>query len=360
MTDECDRDGRQLKESGKKFWDHKYAGHRENLFHAVEEFFYAYNEDPLNKQLGVDVKNLVKNLALDGDGNLKYKPHLIQDLRHVIIPSIAKQIGYIPIPRAEYQDKQFDIVIENLTLEMANLLPNMVEIENKNYFRLSPYDNQGDFQQHSFMIGFSQVQADLRDVAFYFKKKTGFPRLQDSGLADVVISGKGIYGSIKLETTPHSSHVFKVDHVDINIDDLKWKIRDSKHNFLYNALRTAASGIIKKAVCKAAEVAIRQALVQLDQQLTDIKEASDEASRRDDVTRKELVQQRMQEKKDKAAEKKEKAQEVADKRGSQFKLVTARSQELINWESKASYVGKQGHMAEKAQAGPSHSQGWQS
>lgn len=93
----------------------------------------------------------------------------------------------------------------------------LVEIENRNYFRLSPYDNQGDFQQHSFMIGFSQVQADLRDVAFYFKKKTGFPRLQDQGLADVVIGGKGIHGSIKLETTPHSSHVFKVDHVDINV-----------------------------------------------------------------------------------------------------------------------------------------------
>jgi seryl-tRNA synthetase len=129
---------------------------------------------------------------------------------------------------------------------------------------------------------------------------------------------------------------------------------------LYNALRATASGIIKKAVCKAAEVAIRQALVQLDQQLTDIKEASDEASRRDDVTRKELVQQRMQQKKDNAAAKKEKAQEVADKRQSQFKIVTARSQELINWESKASYVGKQGVMAEKAQSGPSHAQGWHS
>jgi hypothetical protein len=276
---------------------------------------------------------------------------LINDLRHVIVPSIAKQIGYIPIPRAEYQDKQFDIVIENLTLEMANLLPNLVEIENKNYFRLSPYDNQGDFNQHSFMLGFSQVQADLRDVAFYFKKKTGFPRLQDSGLADVVISGKGIYGSIKLETTPHKSHIFKVDHVDINIDDLKWKIRDSKHNFLYNSLRTAASGIIKKAVCKAAEVAIRQALVQLDQQLTDIKEASDEAGRRDDVSRKELVQQRLQAKKDKAAEKKEKAQEVADQRQSQFKIVTKREEEMVPWESKASYVGKQGTVSQIAQKG---------
>jgi len=68
MTDQSDEDGRALLDSGKRFWDDKYAGHREDLFHAVEEFFYAYNEDPLNKKLGVDVKNLVKALALDGDG----------------------------------------------------------------------------------------------------------------------------------------------------------------------------------------------------------------------------------------------------------------------------------------------------
>lgn len=76
----------------------------------------------------------------------------------------------------------------------------------------------------------------------------------------------------------------------------------------------------------------------------------------------------MQEKKDKAAANKEKAQAKAEERGSQFKLVTARSQELINWESKASYVGKQGSMAEKAQSGPgatnpatgSSTQGWKS
>lgn len=72
MTEQCDEDGRALRENGKKFWDEKYAGHRENLFHAVEEFFYAYNEDPLNKKLGVDVKNLVKSLALDGDGGFSF------------------------------------------------------------------------------------------------------------------------------------------------------------------------------------------------------------------------------------------------------------------------------------------------
>lgn len=67
----------------------------------------------------------------------------------------------------------------------------------------------------------------------------------------------------------------------------------------------------------------------------------------------------MQQKKEKAQANKEKAQEKAAERGSQFKLVTQRSQELINWESKASYVGKQGVMAEKAQSGDS-SRGWKS
>lgn len=31
MTDECNDDGRRLKESGRRFWDQKYRGHREDL-----------------------------------------------------------------------------------------------------------------------------------------------------------------------------------------------------------------------------------------------------------------------------------------------------------------------------------------
>jgi len=39
------------------------------------------------------------------------------------------------------------------------------------------------------------MQADMRDVAFYFKKKT-MPRMTDSGLADVVVGGEGLSVSI--------------------------------------------------------------------------------------------------------------------------------------------------------------------
>lgn len=36
----------------------------------------------------------------------------------------------------------------------------------------------------------------MRDVAFYFKKKTGMPKLTDSGLADVVLGGEGLTVSL--------------------------------------------------------------------------------------------------------------------------------------------------------------------
>lgn len=81
---------------------------------------------------------------MDSDGNLKYKEHLIKDLRQVILPALIEKNGYIPIPRIEYTgqyssrrrrhdadlllDDMIDVVIENLTLQSANLLPNVVEI----------------------------------------------------------------------------------------------------------------------------------------------------------------------------------------------------------------------------------------
>lgn len=41
-----------------------------------------------------------------------------------------------------------------------------------------------------------QIQADMRDVAFYFRKKSGIPKLMDSGLADVVLGGNGLTVSL--------------------------------------------------------------------------------------------------------------------------------------------------------------------
>ena len=102
------------------------------------------------------------------------------------------QVGYVPIPRIEYTDDMLDLVVENLTLQGRNLFPNVVSVEAHNYMKFSPYNAITDQHHHEFTLTLGHIQADMRDVAFYFRKKSGFPKISDSGLADVLLGGQGL------------------------------------------------------------------------------------------------------------------------------------------------------------------------
>ena len=103
------------------------------------------------------------------------------------------QVGYIPIPRIEYSDESLDLVVENLALSGRNLFPNIISIEAQNFFKFSPYDAIKDESHHTFTFTLDQVQADMRDVAFFYRKKTGIPKMTDSGIADVILGGNGLH-----------------------------------------------------------------------------------------------------------------------------------------------------------------------
>ncbi|GAA5986554.1 hypothetical protein JCM11641_003673 [Rhodosporidiobolus odoratus] len=359
MKDEADRRGRELKETGKRYWDPqngKYSGHKDRFFDEVQNFFTSYADDGLNQRLGESVKSLFTDLIFDSEGNLKYKPHLWKDIRSVILPSIFQQIGYIPIPRAEYTSKEVDLVIENLTLETANLLPNIFEIEARNYFKLSPYDNLGDVSKHSFWVSFNQVQCDLKDVAFYINKKTGFPKLKDSGYADVFLGGKGLSGKVHIESTGRKNHAFKVIETKIKIDKLKFAVRESKHSTLINFMRPLATGLIKTAVSKAIEAAIRAALEQVDAQLSDIKERLDDSNEEEGVNKFNAVKAHMNEKKQNAQKTKAKAEEAAP--DGKFAITTDPSEKLVDWTAKDSMVEKMAVKQEQARR--TGEQGWES
>lgn len=98
MTEDCDEEARRLRSDGKGFFSERYRPHRERWTNAVEHWFRACMcpsrashaldladekpfidaDDPLNVQFGEDVKRLTKQLALDSEGKMTYKPHLWQ------------------------------------------------------------------------------------------------------------------------------------------------------------------------------------------------------------------------------------------------------------------------------------------
>lgn len=93
----------------------------------------------------------------------------------MIAPTLIEKVGYVPIPRIEYTDDKMDLVIENLTLQGRNLFPNIVEVTTQTYLKMSPYTAIKDEYHLTTTLTLSQIQADMRDVTFYFRKKSGFP-----------------------------------------------------------------------------------------------------------------------------------------------------------------------------------------
>lgn len=236
----------------------------------------------------------------------------------------------------------------------AQILPNILEVEARNYFKMSPYAAIKDASKHSFWLSFSQIQADLKDVAFYIKKKQGFPKLSDSGFADVFLGGKGISGKVHLESTGRPHHAFKVVDVHVKIDKLKFAVRGSKHAMLISILRPLATGLIKKAIQKALEAAIREGLQQIDAQISDLNERA-EAARRDDtdVSRLDALKQAYNDKKAEA----EDAKRRNEPKG-QFQITTDRDSKLVNWSSPKSAIEQQG--AAKDAARESGERNWRS
>ncbi|KAI0275464.1 hypothetical protein BC834DRAFT_840264 [Gloeopeniophorella convolvens] len=340
LEPQCNSEGRQIRDSGRRFYDEKYRAHFDRLFDSVGTWFRAMGDDPLNKRFGDDWARLTRDLLFDSEGSLKFKPDLWMDIRKVILPSIVDMVGYIPIPRIEYTDDSLDLVVENLTLQGRNLFPNIVSIEAHNFMKFSPYNTISDVSHHEFTLTFGQIQADMRDVAFYFRKKTGIPKMTDSGLADVLLGGQGVTATVHLVSADKDkSSVFKVKNVNVKVDSLKFSIRDSKHDILYKTVRPLATGLIKKQIQKAVADAITTGMEYVDGQLVGVRDRMSEARKSPDGSRTDALRAAFQRQKEDAAET---VSSKSSERKSQFKMVAKRDSALMpqhghpgGWASKA-------------------------
>lgn len=202
------------------------------------------------------------------------------------------------------------------------------------------------------------LQCDLKDVAFFYKKKSGFPRMSDSGLADVLIGGEGLCGKIHLSSSSDKHRVFDIHSVNVSMHQFKFKIRDAaKHQMLYSIMGPLATTVIKAAVPRAIEQAIRNGLEELNRQLVDINERLDEAGESEEQSKADVIKDMFKRKGESAEEKGQAAKQKADQRNSQFKVVLREEDRILDWESKQSMVARQGNAQKEIQ---SQQKSWQS
>ncbi|KIK80530.1 hypothetical protein PAXRUDRAFT_833465 [Paxillus rubicundulus Ve08.2h10] len=347
LEQDCNHEAKEIRDSGRRFWDQKYRSHFDNLFNSIGDWFSAMGEDPMNKRFGEDWARLTRDLLFDSEGSLKFKAGLWSDIRKVIVPTLVDKVGYVPIPRIEYTDDALDLVVENLTLQGRNLFPNIVSMVAHNYLKFSPYSEISDEHFHEFTFTFAQIQADMRDVSFYFRKKGGFPKVADSGVADVVLGGSGVTATVHLVSAGNDrSSVFKVRDVHVKVGSLKFSIRESKHDLLYKTLKPLATGLVKKQIQKAIAGAIRTGLEYVDGQLVSVRDRMEEA-KGDEVNRTQVLQDLFKRHKE---EQREHSIRTTESK-SQFKVVHTKRASIIDTGHPSGWVNRVTGREEKVAAG---------
>ncbi|KAI0512834.1 hypothetical protein F5B22DRAFT_297175 [Xylaria bambusicola] len=278
MEEECNRQWNLLYDHGNYLLREKYRTHTDRIVDEVKFMANQFDQDPQNKAFSLSVQKLFKHLGNDENGKPTFKPHLVKDLTEVIIPATMENVAYIPIPRIEYSDRQIDAIVENLVLESDNFMPNVFEVASDNFFSWGRKKNPSH-RKNSIDVKVSGVQMDLRDVSYYIKRKEGFPSITDQGVANLFLGGSGFSFRMKLSSADpkDKQHFFKIDKVDVDVQNLKVKLVKSQHKLLFGIFKPMLLKVMRPVVQKVAEKQIKDQFNQLDQMLYMIKKEADRA-----------------------------------------------------------------------------------
>ena len=150
------------------------------------------------------------------------------------MPAMMESFQFIPVPRIEYSDLKVDLMIDNMILKCTDLLPRLFEVNMNNTVRMVPRGNANralDSNKHDFSMDIQGVEANVRDVDYYFKTKEGF-KFEDRGIADLLINKKGMDIHVVGRKTASDTEVpslITVDDVKVKIHSLSIKMRKSNH-----------------------------------------------------------------------------------------------------------------------------------
>ncbi|KAF5237481.1 hypothetical protein FAUST_6041 [Fusarium austroamericanum] len=279
LEDQSTREWDQLYDQGHYLLRNKYRGHTDRIVDEIKFLADQFDQDPQNHAFAETLTKLFKDLGNDQDGKPVFKPHLLKDLRDVIIPAALENIAYIPIPRIEYTDSQFDAIIENLVLESDNFAPNVLEVSSEHYFRWGRKKIANKNHQ-TMEVKVAGIQMDLRDVSFHVKRKQGFPSLTDTGVADIVLPGDGFSFKMKVSTAEKKDrqNYFKVEKVDVDFAKIQIKVKKSNHKLLFSILKPIMLKVIRAPLQKAVEKAIKDQCNKLDQLCYQVKQEAERAT----------------------------------------------------------------------------------
>jgi len=238
--------------------------HREDFRRLKHELLFLNNaiqkDDSLLKLRG-DVKDLVRTLTTDQNGNPTVKPELLSDVQF-LVQALFDTIKYLPLPPIEREDEDGTFRLENVVVNCTDILPSQIKVS-------TTLDATGQ-NNNAIEIRLSHIRAHLRNAKFFYDKRSGFPHIKESGLVDVDLAGKrgmDIFLSVR-PNIPHKGaqidSLFTVNECSCTISKLRLRLRETKHDALYKFLSPVINSIARKRIETLVQDQIEKAINQFD------------------------------------------------------------------------------------------------
>jgi len=315
LQDHSTQEYNDLYDKGQFLLRERYRDHTDHLLDEIKFLADQFDQDPQNKAFGDSVQKLFLDLGRDENGSPVFKKHLLKDVTEVIIPGIFENTRYVPIPRIEMSDPMVDVVVENLVIESDNLFPNALEFGSDNYYRFGRKSIK-NHRENKVMIAGSGIQMDLRDDAYYVKKKQGFPSITDKGVMDIILAGDGFSFKMAARNAQKTdrTHFIAVDKVDVVIKSLQIKVKKSNHKLLFSIAKPLLLKVMKPVIQKVIEKQIKANFEKADAYLYSIYQEvqrGKESAKQNPEDAQNIYQQYVSAFQKKMTEKKQKAEQKA-------------------------------------------------
>ena len=158
----------------------------------------------------------------------------------VLLPMVLDQIRVLTIPQIEHSDPDIHYIIDSFDLPVDEVLPAFIELKYKKSLVVGVRDEIKDEFTSTATMAMHEIHFDIQDVPFCFRRKTGFPKISDYGVADLNTMGRGISSLVKMDFYPDdTSKTLDPRDVSVYVDELNLKIRGAQHSFVFYLIHSS-------------------------------------------------------------------------------------------------------------------------
>jgi len=200
-----------------------------------QDVFESFKQDEQLNVLNVTMKKLIGDITThDASGRTTIDLDALSRFRPIVVELLKKNLDKIPLPDVKGEDETYKWRAWNIIAQGSEILPDFISVETATKSEAAIRDtNRPSWLQGDLIIAVQNIRVKMENVEFWYHRKT-FPSGEDKGFMDIDVAG-GINVVIKLFLEARDNGlVFTDGSVYCRADDVRVRLRDTKHDILYN------------------------------------------------------------------------------------------------------------------------------